>query len=392
MKLIKTTIKGTNDFLPEEQALREYILNKIKEVYSGFGYSLIETPCIEHIENLLGKQGGENEKLIFKILKRGEKLNNITDISQAADSGLRYDLTLPLARYFANNAENLPSPFKALQIGNVWRADRPQKGRFRQFMQCDIDILGDDTSLAETDLLLASATLLKALGFKDFSIRINDRKLLKQTAESCNIPEDKIPGSFIILDKFDKIGTEGVTKELETLGLTAAEAQNYINAVLNSKPGKDIENITENIKASGATGFNIVYDPTLVRGMGYYTGCIFEITMEELGLSVAGGGRYDEMIGKFGSAPTPACGFSIGFERIYTILKDRGFTPNLKNKSICFLIDKKADEKNVALAFNKAENLRKTGARVMVTKKNKNTRFQKEKLNKLGFTEFKEIF
>ena len=391
MKLIKTPIKGTVDQLPKAQKLRDYVSGKIKEVYSSYGFTAIDTPCIEHIENLTGKQGGENEKLIFKILKRGEKLEKSDDISSAVDCGLRYDLTLPLARYFANNQDALYSPFKAMQIGCVWRADRPQKGRFRQFMQCDIDILGDNTNLAETELILATSSLLVSLGFKDFTVRINDRKVLKETAINSGIAEDKIDDAFIILDKMDKIGAEGVYNELIKCGFSDEVAKTYTKNVSASVANDNINEIINNVTVAGANGFSVKYDPTLVRGMGYYTGTIFEITMDELGLSVAGGGRYDEMIGKFGGTPTPACGFSIGFERILTILQDRGFEPP-QNKGVCYLVDKKASSESIAETFKKANEERKNGKTVMVTKKNKNVKFQKDKLIELGYEEFYEIY
>lgn len=392
MKLIKTPIKGTVDQLPKIQRVREYVENKIKKVYSSYGFTSIDTPCIEHIENLTGKQGGENEKLIFKILKRGEKLEKANTTTEMVDCGLRYDLTLPLARYYANNQDALYSPFKAMQIGYVWRADRPQKGRFRQFMQCDIDILGDNSNLAETELILATSSLLLELGFKDFTVRINDRKLLKENALNCGISEDKIDEAFIILDKMDKIGLDGVLNELIKCGFSEDTANKYIKTATNSTPNDNINEIINNVTAASSGGFKVSYDPTLVRGMGYYTGTIFEITMDELGLSVAGGGRYDEMISKFGGAPTPACGFSIGFERIITILLERGFLDNEFSGGICYLIDKKASADSITEAFKNAAKARSEGKIAMVQKKNKNVKFQKEKLAELGYTEFYEIY
>jgi histidyl-tRNA synthetase len=220
MGYIKTPVKGMNDFLPEEMRLREYVTSKIKNTYSKYGFSLIETPAVEHIENLTSKQGGDNEKLIFKIMKRGEKLSreDLNDVSSLADSGLRYDLTVPLSRYYANNMEKLTAPFKAFQLGSVWRADRPQKGRFRQFTQCDIDILGDSTILAEIELVSATSAMLVELGFEDFKVRINDRRILKAIAEKCGFPPEDYDKVFIILDKMDKIGADGVEKELIASG------------------------------------------------------------------------------------------------------------------------------------------------------------------------------
>ena len=412
MSFIKTPVKGMNDFLPSDMRLREYVISVIKETYGKFGFSQIETPLVEHIENLQSKQGGENEKLIFKILKRGDKLNieaakNDLDL---VDSGLRYDLTLPLARYYANNAEQLFTPFKALQIGNVFRADRPQKGRFRQFTQCDIDILGDDSMLAETELISATSTLLLKLGFEGFRVRVNDRRILKAMASSCNMPEDKLSGVYISLDKLDKIGPDGVKAELMKDGFDEKDVDTYLAMFLN-REGKSckelcaglgahldlsvadgIDNLISNVSSSLGNRFVLEFDPTLVRGMGYYTGTIFEVEMVELNSSVAGGGRYDEMIGKFGANPTPACGFSIGFERIITILKDRNFKVPMDGESIAFLVDKKASQETTKEVFETAAKLRNDGARVLIAKRNKNAKRQKELLEAEGYTDIKDVY
>lgn len=412
MAFIKTPVKGMNDFLPEDMRLREYVISVIKETYASFGFAQIETPVVEHIENLQSNQGGENEKLIFKILKRGEKFNLSTakDEIDLTDCGLRYDLTLPLARYYSNNAEQLFTPFKALQIGNVFRADRPQKGRFRQFTQCDIDILGDESMLAETELVSATSTLLLKLGFTGFRVRINDRRILKAMAQSCSMPEDRLGSVYISLDKLDKIGPEGVKRELLENGFEEAGVDRYLAMFLN-REGKScrdlcagleeyldasvpagIDSLIQTVSAALKADCRLEFDPTLVRGMGYYTGTIFEVEMPELNSSVAGGGRYDEMIGKFGANPTPACGFSIGFERIITILKDKGFTPPKAENSVAFLIDKKASSEAVSAAFAAAAELRATGARAMVTKRNKNAKRQKELLSAEGYTDIREIY
>ena len=343
MALKKKPVTGMKDILPAEMQIRNYVMSQIQETYRAFGFSQIETPCVEHIENLTSKQGGDNEKLIFKILKRGEKLNLETAQSEAdlVDGGLRYDLTLPLARYYANNGAQLPAPFKALQMGSVWRADRPQKGRFRQFVQCDIDILGDATSLAEIELILATTTALgKICPDNSFTVRINDRGILKGMATYCGFPEESCDQVFIILDKMDKIGEEGVKAELLEAGYTEEQVDKYLGlfaSVTKDADGvrklgdilKDVmpQSVTDGlayimdtVKDVAVAEFNIEFDPTLVRGMSYYTGTIFEVSMEGFGGSVAGGGRYDKMIGKFTGTETPACGFSIGFERIVTIL------------------------------------------------------------------------
>ena len=204
------------DILPTEMQLRDYVISVIKDTYGKFGFTSIETPCVENIANLTNKQGGDNEKLIFKIMKRGEKLNleNAKEEADLVDGGLRYDLTVPLVRFYSNNASQLPTPFKALQMGNVWRADRPQRGRYRQFMQCDIDILGEPSNLAEIELILATTTTLGKLGFRNFQIRINERRILKAMAAYSGFPEESFDTVFIILDKMDKIGLDGVAAEL----------------------------------------------------------------------------------------------------------------------------------------------------------------------------------
>ena len=231
MALKKKPVTGMKDILPAEMQVRDFVMNQIRETYRGFGFSQIDTPCVEHIENLTSKQGGDNEKLIFKILKRGEKLNlaEAETENDLVDGGLRYDLTLPLSRYYANNAAQLPSPFKALQMGSVWRADRPQKGRFRQFVQCDIDILGDPTNLAEIELILATTTALgRICPDNSFTVRINDRRILKGMALYCGFAEEQLDSVFITLDKMDKIGRDGVRAELLENGCGAEQTDRYL--------------------------------------------------------------------------------------------------------------------------------------------------------------------
>ena len=231
MALKKKPVTGMKDMLPREMEIRDYVIHLIKETYKTYGFSSMETPCVEHIENLCSKQGGDNEKLIFKILKRGEKLkiDEAKEEADLVDGGLRYDLTVPLARYYANHANELPSPFKAMQIGNVWRADRPQRGRFRQFMQCDIDILGEAGNLAEIELILATTAMLGKLNFKNFTVCINDRNILKAMAAYCGFNEEDSDEVFIILDKMDKIGKEGVAVELTEMGYEKESVDTYLN-------------------------------------------------------------------------------------------------------------------------------------------------------------------
>ena len=415
MSLKKKPVTGMKDILPAEMQIRDYILGQIKETYRSFGFSSIETPCVEHIENLLSKQGGDNEKLIFKILKRGEKLDLETAQTEndLTDGGLRYDLTLPLSRYFANNAASLPTPFKALQIGNVWRADRPQKGRFRQFMQFDIDILGDATSQAEIELILATTTALSRIcPGRGFTVRINDRRILRAMAVSSGFPEDDIDKVFITVDKMDKIGTDGVKAELLENGYSEASADRYLELMNQASPdaagvrkmgellkgvledgaAENLARIMETVTEVSQVGCQLVFDPTLVRGMGYYTGTIFEVSMEGFGGSVAGGGRYDRMIGKFTGIDTPACGFSIGFERIVTILLDAGFTVPEGNGKEAWLFEKGMGAERLTAIMKEAMAARAEGKTVLVAQMNKNKKFQKEQLGKEGYLEFKEFY
>ena len=414
MALIKKSVTGMKDILPEEMFIRDYLINIIKKTYGSFGFTSIETPAMEHIENLLSKQGGDNEKLIFKILKRGEKLKleNINDENDLVDAGLRYDLTLPLARYYSNNQANLPNPFKALQIGNVYRADRPQKGRFRQFTQCDIDILGEASNLAEIELILATTKALSEIAKgKHFAVRINDRRILMAMALYAGYDEDNIGNVFIILDKMDKIGMDGVKKELTELDgeekcskyLSLFEGlKDNTEAVLSLKDKlkgfiedgvlEGLCEIMDTVLEVNTNDFSLVFDPTLVRGMGYYTGTIFEVSMEGFSGSVAGGGRYDKMIGRFTGNDTPACGFSIGFERIITILLDAGFKIPDESRKIAFLYEKNIDGNVLKDILKEASSLREVGNIVLVSKMNKNKKFQKEGLEKQGYTEFKEFY
>ena len=406
MSLVKKPVTGMKDILPREMEIRDYVTGLVKETYAGFGFRSIETPCVEHIENLCSSQGGENEKLIFKILKRGEKLDldNAKAEDDLVDSGLRYDLTLPLSRYYANHANELPTPFKALQMGSVWRADRPQKGRFRQFVQCDIDILGDPTNLAEIELIVATTTLLGKLNFEGFTVRINDRRILKAMADYAGFAESSYDQVFIIVDKMDKIGIEGVEEELIASGFSKDMVQKYcalfqddvkagglakMQEMLGEHLPKDcaesLLSIMDAVAKVKAADFKVVFDPTLVRGMSYYTGTIFEISMDAFASSVAGGGRYDEMIGRFTGQKTCACGFSIGFERIITILLDQDFQVPTAQDKYAFLIEKGASTERICEVMQEARSYREKGCQVLVAQMNKNKKFQKEQLQKEGY-------
>lgn len=419
MALAKKPVNGMKDILPEEMQLRDYVMRVIKDTYRSFGFTPIETPCMENIANLSNKQGGENEKLIFKVLKRGEKLNLETAQTEAdvVDYGMRYDLTVPLARFYSNNANDLPTPFKALQMGNVWRADRPQRGRYRQFVQCDIDILGEPSNLAEIELILATTTTLGRLGFADFQIRINERRILKAMAAYSGFPEEAYDTVFIILDKMDKIGLAGVEQELIESGFAknsidkylelfrgveeaadgnAAEGISYLAKTLGDYLESEVRDslleIVSSVNATKSASFELVFDPTLVRGMSYYTGTIFEIAMPQFGGSCGGGGRYDKMIGNFTGKDVPACGFSIGFERIILLLMESGFQIPEQPEKKAYLIEKGYPGDRLAEVMAQAQAERALGHQILVVRMNKNKKFQKEQLTKEGYKEFVEFY
>ena len=414
MALNKKPLTGMKDILPEEMQIRDYVQSVIKDTYRKFGFTAIETPCMESISNLTSKQGGDNEKLIFKVLKRGEKLNVAQALTEedVVDFGMRYDLTVPLVRYYSNNSANLPSPFKALQIGSVWRADKPQKGRYRQFTQCDIDILGEASNLAEIELILATTTTLGKLGFEGFEIRINDRQILKAMAAYSGFAEDAYDSVFITLDKMDKIGLEGVEAELLEKGFEKSCVDKYLalyqelgqqengvsylartlQEVLEPAVAEGLQEIIDSVSATKAADFKMVFDATLVRGMSYYTGTIFEISMPQFGAACGGGGRYDKMVGKFTGQNVPACGFSIGFERIILLLMENGFQVPQPPKKVAYLIEKGVGGQALCEIIAKAQAARQDGSQVLVARMNKNKKFQKEQLTAEGYQEFVEFY
>ena len=414
MALKKKPVTGMKDMMPSEMEVRDYVISLIKDTYKTFGFSSIETPCVEHIENLCSKQGGDNEKLIFKILKRGEKLkiDEAKEEADLVDGGLRYDLTVPLSRYYANHANELPAPFKALQMGNVWRADRPQRGRFRQFMQCDIDILGEPSNLAEIELILATTTLLGKLDFHNFTIRINDRRFLKAMAAYSGFKEEDYDSVFITLDKMDKIGLDGVAAELKENGYAEESVEKYLDlfkeitgdvegvrmckeklqGYLAPEAADGLEMIISCVEQEREADFRMKFDPTLVRGMSYYTGTIFEISMDEFGGSVGGGGRYDKMIGKFTGQDTPAVGFSIGFERIVMLLLERGYQVPTSRPKKAYLLEKKISREKLLEVLEQAKADRADGMQVMIMNMKKNKKFQKEQLAEQGYTDITEVY
>ncbi len=354
MKLRTMPAKGTRDILPNEMQLRNYVLNIIKETYNKRGFTQIQTPSIEDIDLLTNSNGGENLKMLFKILKRGEKLKDNLPVDALADLGLRFDLTLPLSRYYANNRNDLPSPFKAIQIGNVWRAERPQKGRYRQFMQCDVDIIGEASIVSEIELLTTVAEAITKLGFTNFTLKINDRRLLKDMVLSSDISEEIFTSVCITLDKVDKIGIEGVKKELQSKNISDENIEKLISKMdaplesLKSDAAKEIKQIIDIVSKH----YPIEFDATLVRGMGYYTGAIFEIQSDEFKGSLGGGGRYDTLLNKFQNDVVPAVGFSIGFERIVDLLMEKNININTKKKLAYIYCDDTFLEKAINLSRN----------------------------------------
>ena len=343
-------LKGMRDLLPAEQTLRDYIQGKILETYRASGFERISTPMLEDMENLDKSDGGDNLNLIFKVLKRGEKLAAALrsgDEKQLSDMGLRYDLTLPLSRYYAANRNELPNPFKVIQTDRVYRAERPQKGRLREFVQCDIDILGDSSPNAEVELIDVTTRALLRIGFKDFTVNINDRRILRAMLEKMGFAADQLDSVCISFDKLDKIGADGVKKELLEKEFDAAAVEaldeflcagDFSLDAVTARVGD--ETLTADLRYVIATAekiangrYGIAYAPSLVRGQGYYTGMVFEVTCPQFSGAVAGGGRYDNMVGKFIGQQVPAVGFSIGFERVCGILLEQDYQiPGAKQK------------------------------------------------------------
>ena len=342
-----TSVKGTNDYLPNEVEIRDYLQNKILSVYTENGFEHIVTPILEDIENLDKSDGGENLNLIFKIMKRGDKLDKALakgvtseNENELADMGLRYDLTLPLSRYFANNKDKLTLPMKCIQMDRVYRAERPQKGRLREFIQCDIDIIGSESSDSEVELILTTTKALKAIGLKNFKVKLNDRRLLRAVLQSFGFAENDLDSVCITFDKMDKIGLTGVVEELTEKGFAKDAVDNFekflsegdftlesLKSRLEDKtPAESLEHIIDTVNELTGNAFELVFDLSLVRGQGYYTGTVFEVESIDFKGAVAGGGRYDHLIGKFLNEDIPAVGFSIGFERIFGILMNNGIS------------------------------------------------------------------
>ncbi len=390
-------VKGTRDYLPREAELREYIQQTIVEIYRKNGFARIMTPAVEDAENLDKSDGGDNLNLIFKILKRGEKLQKALESGKAdelCDLGLRYDLTLPLTRYFASNRQNLPFPLKAIQTDKVYRAENPQKGRLREFMQCDIDVIGDPEPECETELIAVTAKALMALNIGEFTVRVNDRAVLNGMLSALGFKAEELPSVCVSFDKLDKIGAEGVAGELIEKGYDRT-AVDKLSDILSRLPltlekvseivGEDVtarlSKIISDSKAIADGKYGVEFDISLVRGQGYYTGTVFEVRSVNFGSSVAGGGRYDKLIGKFIGEDIPACGFSIGFERIFSILSENGCKALTKKKIAIFY------DENFGEVYSKAEELR-TDFDVAIFKKPKKQGAFLNRLQAGGFAGF----
>ncbi len=394
-------LKGMRDILPKEQRIRDYIEGKILEAYRSSGFERISTPILEDIENLNKSEGGDNLNLIFKVLKRGEKLEKALESGnpeELSDMGLRYDLTLPLSRYFAANRNVLSFPAKIIQIDRSFRAERPQKGRFREFFQCDIDILGDSSPNAEVELIDATTKALFAIGFNDFIVHINDRRILRGMLENMGFAKDSIDSVCISFDKLDKIGVDGVTAELTEKNFPAdavAALKEFMSAGAiklddvaarcgDPSVADDLKYVIKTATEISGGKYKIEYTPNLVRGQGYYTGMVFEITCPQFSGAVAGGGRYDNMVGKFLGQQVPAVGFSIGFERICGILMEQGYKVPDDKERFALLYD---DSLAFSAVVAKANELRGEYC-VALFKKSKKIGPQLNMLESAGFTKF----
>lgn len=373
MKYSVTPVRGTVDYLPKEMEVRAYAERIILDTYKENGFLQIKTPILENLDLLTSGDSGDNQKLMFKTIKRGEKLDltkpNLTE-QDIAEEGLRYDLTVPLVRFFANNKEKLPYPFKAIQIDEAFRAERPQKGRIRQFTQCDIDILGDSSPISEIELLSSGMKAYKKLGFKNLTIKVNDRRVLNELIVKSGFSEEKVIPICVSLDKFDKIGVDGVTNELLENGFDKTNVESLMNYFSNLKSASSneesykklseigiSENVVESLKTIIETSkkfldesYSIVFDVTIIRGQGYYTGTVYEIYDNEFGRAIGAGGRYDKMVEKFIGTPVPAVGFSIGFYSVVMLMIERNFVP--ESKKLALVYDKNSSYEEIICAKN----------------------------------------
>jgi histidyl-tRNA synthetase len=382
------------DFLPEEKSRRDYLLSRIRDVYRAHGFQEIETPALEDINRLTSGQGGDNEKLAFRVMKRGAELNEALadlaaeDVDRLADLGLRYDLTVPLTRYYATNQAKLPRVFKAMQAGPVWRAERPQKGRYRQFMQCDIDIIGEPGELAEVELLNASLDALEAIGLGAATIRVNHRELLVELLNRLGVQPEQHASAMITIDKLDKIHADGVVVELaEKFGSQVSQAAQVWLTALGENPEvpAELDRLFAAIAAKHGP-HKLRFDPTLVRGMGYYTGPIFEIEHPESGSSIGGGGRYDGMVGRWLGSDTPAVGISIGFERAVELVE----LDVQSGKSLVLILNSESAECLASAISVQAEAI-SAGYRVRLELKPKKLNLLLDSMSQNGFGFFAQI-
>jgi histidyl-tRNA synthetase len=399
IKPLTTPARGMRDFLPEDVRKRSYVIGVIRDVYERHGFEPLETPAVENIETLLGKYGEEGDRLIFKILKRGEEGRQTGD----ADLALRYDLTVPLARVVAEYHGTLPKFFKRYQIQPVWRADRPQKGRFREFYQCDVDAIGSTSPVIEAEVCGAVSDVLERLGFTDFVIRLNHRELLRALLDVSGVPANLHDSALIAVDKLDKVDADGVVAELERRGVSAEAATRTLQAFGHSttkaaapqaaessvaqafRPadvdaqlerllaGHDVgaralDNLRAVMRAAAATsaGAHLRLDPSLARGLSYYTGAIFEIAVPDLAGSLGGGGRYDNLVGMFLGQPVAACGFSLGLERIFVVMTERGMFPADVTASGADVLVTLWNGETIGTSLTIARQLRAAGLRVEV--------------------------
>ncbi len=397
--------RGMRDISPAECAIRDELWERIRTTYASWGYERIETPALERIDVLVGSRGGDNEKLIFQILKRGDKLASATDANEMIDGGLRFDLTVPLARFMAAHNGKIALPFRSLQFGPVWRAERPQKGRFRQFNQCDVDLIGMDAPFAELELTLATSTCLSRIGLDGFTVRINDRRILTALCAKAGYSDQQRDTVLVILDKVDKIGREGVLKELLALDGGSEPAAHFIDRALAVAGEKemtpqsfvaqlaleipesvaaDLALVGDEVKRVGGAKWTSAFDPTLVRGMGYYTGMIFEVSHPGYGYALAGGGRYDEMIGRFLSKSVPAAGFSIGFERIVVALMEQNVPLRKQVERVALLAE---TPQAATAAHEEARKIRSDGGTAIVQPKRnpKKVGKQIQELREMGY-------
>lgn len=401
-----TSVKGTNDYLPNEVEIRDYLQSQILNIYRRNGFEHITTPVIEDIENLDKSDGGENLNLIFKILKRGDKLDKalttgVPAENDLADMGLRYDLTLPLSRYYANNKDKLTLPMKCIQIDRVYRAERPQKGRLREFIQCDIDIIGSESTDSEIELILTTTKALDAIGMNHYKVKVNDRRLLRAVLSSFGFGAEELDSVCITFDKMDKIGLDGVRSELADKGFAPEAVEKFADflaegdfsleslkgQLTDPAPAESLEHIINVVKELSDGAYEVVFDLSLVRGQGYYTGTVFEVESIDFKGAIAGGGRYDHLIGKFLNEEIPAVGFSIGFERIFTILMQNGVQMPERSKKIAVMYD----DGQMKEAVKAAEQLRSEGMSASLYVKPKKLGKFLDKLEERGYDGFVNV-